>query len=90
MDARHRPRRAQPIPTPGRSAGDRDDWERTARNLKVEIDEDPIEAYRRVVSMPFQPGEHGCAATKREGLAPGGACNGHVAVDYRRHRVCGS
>ena len=39
-------------------AGARDGWARLAKNLKAEIDEDRIEAYRGTVSLPFAPGEH--------------------------------
>ena len=45
-------------------AGPRDGWARLARNLKAEIDEDLIEAYRGTVSLPFEPGEHGRIAIK--------------------------
>ena len=39
-------------------AGSRDGWARLARNLKAEIDEDLIEAYRGTVSLPFTIGAH--------------------------------
>ena len=45
-------------------AGPRDGWDRLARNLKAEIDEDLIEAYRGVVSLPFEAGEHRRIAVK--------------------------
>ena len=45
-------------------AGPKDGWARLARNLKAEIDEDRIEAYRGTVSLPFEAGEHGRAAVK--------------------------
>jgi adenine-specific DNA-methyltransferase len=45
-------------------SGEKDGWSRLARNLKAEIDEDLIEAYRGTVSLPFEPGEHRCAAVK--------------------------
>ena len=45
-------------------AGARDGWTRLARNLKAEIDQDLIEAYRGTVSLPFELGEHGRAAVK--------------------------
>ena len=45
-------------------AGARDGWSRLARNLKAEIDQDLIEAYRSTVSLPFELGEHGRAAVK--------------------------
>ena len=41
-----------------------DGWARLARNLKAEIDEELIEAYRGTVSLPFEPGENGRAAVK--------------------------
>ena len=34
------------------------------RNLKAEIDETLIEAYRGTVSLPFPPGKHGRVAVK--------------------------
>ena len=45
-------------------AGQRDGWARLARNLKAEIDEDLIEAYRGTVSLPFEAGEHRRIAVK--------------------------
>ena len=45
-------------------AGQRDGWARLARNLKAEIDEDLIEAYRGTVSLPFEAGEHQQIAVK--------------------------
>ena len=45
-------------------AGPRDGWARLARNLKVEIDEELIEAYRGGTSLPFEPGEHRRVAVK--------------------------
>ena len=45
-------------------AGARDGWSRLARNLKAEIDQDLIEAYRGTVSLPFELGDHGRAAVK--------------------------
>ena len=45
-------------------AGARDGWSRLARNLKAEIDQDLIEAYRGTVSLPFELGEHRRAAVK--------------------------
>ena len=45
-------------------AGPRDGWARLARNLKAEIDEDLIEAYRGTVSLPFEAGEHRRIAVK--------------------------
>jgi len=45
-------------------AGDGDGWARLAKNLKAEIDEERIEAYRGTVSLPFEPGEHKRIAVK--------------------------
>ena len=45
-------------------AGSREGWARLARNLKAEIDEDLIEAYRGPVSLPFEAGEHRRIAVK--------------------------
>jgi adenine-specific DNA-methyltransferase len=45
-------------------AGDNEGWAKLARNLKAEIDEDLIEAYRGTVSLPFEPGEHKRIAVK--------------------------
>ena len=42
----------------------KDGWARSARNLKAEIDEELIEAYRRTVSLPFGPGDHKRVAVK--------------------------
>jgi adenine-specific DNA-methyltransferase len=39
-------------------------WARLARNLKAEIDPDLIEAYRKTVSLPFEPGEYKRIALK--------------------------
>ncbi len=39
-------------------AGAKEGWARLAKNLKAEIDEKLIEAYRGTVSLPFAPGEH--------------------------------
>ena len=39
-------------------------WTRLARNLKAEIDEDLIEAYRGCTSLPFEPGDHRRIAVK--------------------------
>ncbi len=44
--------------------GARDGWSRSAKNLKAEIDEELIEAYRGTVSLPFEPGEHKPVAVK--------------------------
>jgi len=45
-------------------AGEKDGWARLAKNLKAEIDEELIEAYRGTVSLPFAPGEHQRIAVK--------------------------
>ena len=39
-------------------------WARLARNLKAEIDEEKIQAYRGAISLPFAPGEHKRVAVK--------------------------
>ena len=39
-------------------AGEKEGWARLARNLKAEIDEGLIEAYRGTVSLPFRPGDN--------------------------------
>ncbi len=45
-------------------AGPKEGWAKLARNLKAEIDEELIEAYRGTVSLPFEPGEHKRIAVK--------------------------
>jgi adenine-specific DNA-methyltransferase len=45
-------------------AGDKEGWSRLARNLKAEIDEELIEAYRGTVSLPFNPGDNKRMAVK--------------------------
>ena len=45
-------------------SGPNEGWSRLARNLKAEIDEDLIEAYRGAVSLPFEAGEHRRVAVK--------------------------
>ncbi len=45
-------------------AGENEGWARLARNLKAEIDEDLIEAYRGTLSLPFPAGEHKRVAVK--------------------------
>ncbi|MGC8906178.1 MAG: endonuclease domain-containing protein [Desulfomonilaceae bacterium] len=45
-------------------AGEKDGWARLAKNLKAEIDEERIEAYRGTVSLPFEPGAHKRIAVK--------------------------
>jgi adenine-specific DNA-methyltransferase len=45
-------------------AGENEGWAKLAKNLKAEIDEALIEAYRGTVSLPFAPGEHKRIAVK--------------------------
>lgn len=45
-------------------AGENEGWARLAKNLKAEIDEELIEAYRGTVSLLFAPGEHKRIAVK--------------------------
>jgi adenine-specific DNA-methyltransferase len=45
-------------------AGEKEGWARLAKNLKAEIDEELIEAYRGTVSLPFQPGDNKKIAIK--------------------------
>ena len=45
-------------------AGDKDGWSRLAKNLKAEIDEELIEAYRGTVSLPFDLGKNRRVAVK--------------------------
>ena len=45
-------------------AGENEGWARLAKNLKAEIDEDVIEAYRGTESLPFETGEHKRVAVK--------------------------
>ena len=45
-------------------ANAKEGWAKLAKNLKAEIDQDLIEAYRGTVSLPFELGEHGRAAVK--------------------------
>jgi len=45
-------------------AGPKDGWARLAKNLKAEIDEELIEAYRGTVSLPFDAGDHRRVAVK--------------------------
>ena len=44
--------------------GTKDGWARLARDLKAEIDDTLMEAYRGTISLPFQPGQHRRAAVK--------------------------
>ena len=45
-------------------ASEKEGWARLAKNLKAEIDEELIEAYRGSVSLPFEPGGNGRIAVK--------------------------
>ncbi len=45
-------------------AGEKDGWSRLAKNLKAEIDEELIEAYRGTISLHFEAGDHGRIAVK--------------------------
>ena len=45
-------------------AGSDDGWARLARNLRAELDEELIEAYRGGTSLPFEPGDHRRIAIK--------------------------
>ena len=45
-------------------SGANDGWSRLARNLRAEIDEDLIEAYRGTTSLPFEIGENRRVAVK--------------------------
>ena len=45
-------------------AGDNEGWARLTRNLKAEIDEELIDAYRGVVALPFEAGDHRRIAVK--------------------------
>jgi len=45
-------------------AGTKDGWAKLARNLKAEIDEEKIEAYRGTRSLPFKPGDNQQVAVK--------------------------
>ncbi len=45
-------------------AGDGEGWARLAKNLKAEVDDELIEAYRGTTSLPFEVGKHKAAAIK--------------------------
>ena len=45
-------------------AGPKEGWLRLAKNLKAEIDEEFIEAYRGTMSLLFEPGEYNRNAVK--------------------------
>ena len=45
-------------------AGAKDGWSRLARNLKAEINEEKIEAFKGTVSLPFEKGDNAKIAVK--------------------------
>ncbi len=45
-------------------AGEKEGWARLAKNLKAEIDEKLLKAYRDTVSLPSQPGDNRNIAVK--------------------------
>jgi adenine-specific DNA-methyltransferase len=45
-------------------ASEKEGWSKLARNLKAEIDEELIEAYRGTFSLPFEPGQNKRIAVK--------------------------
>lgn len=45
-------------------AGENEGWSKLSKNLKAEIDEDLIEAYRGTISLPFTPGDYHRIAVK--------------------------
>ena len=45
-------------------AGENQGWAKLAKNLKAEIDEELIEAYRGTVSLPFDAGKYKRVAVK--------------------------
>ena len=45
-------------------ADDKGGWKKLAKNLKAEIDEGMIEAYRGTLSLPFEPGKNSRLAVK--------------------------
>lgn len=45
-------------------AGDKEGWSKLAKNLRAEIDEEKIEAYRSTVSLPFEKPKGGKFAVK--------------------------
>jgi len=67
VDAGYRLRRKGFFPKTGiffRVTGQKDGWSRLAKNLKAEIDEELIEAYRGTISLPFEIGENKRIAVK--------------------------
>lgn len=45
-------------------AGEKDGWSRVAKNLKAQLDEEHVEAYRGTVSLPFELGDRRRIAVK--------------------------
>jgi adenine-specific DNA-methyltransferase len=45
-------------------AGDKEGWAKLAKNLRAQVDEELIEAYRGKISLPFTAGQHCRAAVK--------------------------
>ncbi len=45
-------------------AGEKEGWSKLARNLKAEIDDELIEAYRGTLSLPFELRKHSRVAVK--------------------------
>lgn len=45
-------------------AGEKDGWSKLAKNLRAEIDDQLIEAYRGTLSLPFELGKHSRVAVK--------------------------
>ena len=45
-------------------AGAKDGWAKLAKNLRVQIDPEKIEAFRGTVSLPFAKGENSKIAVK--------------------------
>jgi adenine-specific DNA-methyltransferase len=45
-------------------AGEKEGWARLAKNLRAEIDDEMIEAYRGTLSVPFELGKHRRVAVK--------------------------
>jgi adenine-specific DNA-methyltransferase len=45
-------------------AGEKEGWTKLAKNLKAEIDEELIEAYKGTISLPFESGKYSRVAVK--------------------------
>jgi adenine-specific DNA-methyltransferase len=45
-------------------AGDKEGWARLSKDLKAQLDEEKLEAFRGTVSLPFAPGKHRRVAVK--------------------------